>query len=489
MSGAMLADRHPMLPVELIIMIMADLENGVERLSRNFLRSKDARHPKADLSSCALVCRAWRELARPFLFQDFFFRFRRSIPGHGFSDELSYGRKKLDQDSYEYMVAHRTLKDLLQFLTDNPLIAKRMRKLVLHLHIEPVMDATLRDPYPSELVAILDPTVIPSLRHLELSNVVLDGEVFDLEEDVELDYHAVIPHLERLYIHEGYHNWSNMDINAVRRLLNLFGSIDELFLGDIHGYADHGFYLSPYHNHPDNSDTAVPTDLQIRRLILDNISSNFVFSSMPASGSTLPNLTSLDIGTVSKFVHASRFITEFGSNLVNISLDIHSNIAEEVVAQVDLSTCRRLETLTLRMDLWPTSQVGYEHINEASLSFVYHVLRSCPHLPALTRVVFVFTLGFGLYVDPASDPDFEAQSSEFLSVEEELLSLTECTPLREVVVAPAPDPFRFDYNVAQLGFEAFPHWHTWRAPQFPQQLFPKIKEAGKLDIMGITSSG
>jgi len=93
----------------------------------------------------------------------------------------------------------------------------------------------------SELAALLNSAVFPSLDQLELCNFAPDEEMSYLENaDFETTYRGVIPHLERVYIHQLDATSEDQDPSATtsggdfKLLLNMLSSVGELFLGDTH---------------------------------------------------------------------------------------------------------------------------------------------------------------------------------------------------------------------------------------------------------------
>jgi len=135
--------------------------------------------------------------------------------------------------------------------------------------------------------------------------------------------------------------------------------------------------------------------------------------------------------------------------------------------------------LTFAIDQWPTAEDGYEGCNAEPLSFLSQFFtENAPR--TLTRVVLVFTLGFGLTFPPDTHLEFPTESSEMNAVEQALLDLTNTTSLREVVITPTPNPFHYDYN----SMTPDPDFNVWRTRQFPETVFPRLREAGKLVVLG-----
>jgi len=143
-----------------------------------------------------------------------------------------------------------------------------------------------------------------------------------------------------------------------------------------------------------------------------------------------------------------------------------------------------------QVELHPKEEEESEDNNEPIFSFTARTLRTCVHLPALSSVAFVITLGRSVLVSRVNleTATFAYDSPELQNTECELLTLLESTSLNEVVITPIPNPFRFDYN-ASLPQRGLRCPNTWTMPRFPLQFFAKIREAGKLNVMGTIPGG
>jgi len=212
---------------------------------------------------------------------------------------------------------------------------------------------------------------------------------------------------------------------------------------------------------------------------------------MERPNSTLLTITSLDLGTyhtICAIFSLRYFVEDFGFNLASLAFNINARIIKEYnQKRINLANCRKLQTLTIRIKLWPNE--GHEmelhdfaH-NADALQFTAQTLNTCRCLPSLTGVAFVFSFWRGKDADPDTLLEYTVDSPELQSVEDELLALFETTPLEKVHITPLPDPFRFDYN-APISPSVI-HPHTWQEQaHFPRNVFPRIRAAGKLKVIG-----
>lgn len=152
-------------------------------------KSDDAQYhdgAKRDLRSCSLVCRSWNLLVRGLLFRDFAFAFVAEVPPSSTGSTSSVGRP-----------SSQTLPLLLQFLSDNRIIARCIRRLRL--------DCWSRD---------------DSLRRLD-SLGHSDDAFCRIPRGLIVDILRAIPRLEDVFLYNLYLEpplLTDQSVSAIRRL-------------------------------------------------------------------------------------------------------------------------------------------------------------------------------------------------------------------------------------------------------------------------------
>jgi len=143
------------LPPEIIDLVLEELRPAKDAQLVANLRARQSGseqpHPNHDLTSCALVCRAWRELSSRHLFHGLAFTFRPSF------DTL----EEFEGENIENHPPPRTLKTLEEFnvfLRDNLHVARYVTRLVLAMY----PFTRIYDNYDSPLFKL------PSVRFLSL---------------------------------------------------------------------------------------------------------------------------------------------------------------------------------------------------------------------------------------------------------------------------------------------------------------------------------
>lgn len=131
-------------------------------------------HPNHDIASCALVCRDWCVIARPYLFRTLSCSFRAAFEE---LDERIEVYVDVMPQSYR---DQKTLDELVEFLRNHPHLARYVTQLILHMNpaFEIYDDWTVRFPHPSLLIDVVNALPRKTLRTIELDGVILDRAAF-----------------------------------------------------------------------------------------------------------------------------------------------------------------------------------------------------------------------------------------------------------------------------------------------------------------------
>lgn len=104
-------------------------------------------------------------------------------------------------------------------------------------------------------------------------------------------------------------------------------------------------------------------------------------------------------------------------------------------------------------------------------------------IPTLTRLnlIFDFPPDHSDNLEGHDYITYPIDLPSMIAFEAILVRRLEAGELNEVTIAPLPNPSRYDHNPSAVGLPI----GIWKTRRFPENLFPKLRNAGRLTVLGI----
>ncbi|KAI0705209.1 hypothetical protein BC835DRAFT_1314967 [Cytidiella melzeri] len=317
---------------------------------------------KPTLSTCALVCHTWRELAYPYLFRTMHLNF-------------SLAKPSIIEPSG---IAIKTVEEIIEFFTSSRLVSSCIRTLRLRQVLE------LQAVPATALYRILEP--FHGLRHLTLSNVLL----------VPTSHPPLVPSLQRsvdfLEIYMGdLRAWGDYRITSkeIYNTTSLFSGIDHLCLSVL----PTGFREESEKSDIATGSVSLPAGRELT--IINPSSLVHLFRALQCMPTT--NLRAVNFGNMASldFELVSRFLATVGSTLESLkvgelSRSTTGHSTGELLSAIHTlnlhSTCPVLDTFTfsvpfgladnLRESAHAPVTSSHWHLGELSFEVIKELLTS-----------------------------------------------------------------------------------------------------------------
>ncbi len=258
---------------------------------------------KQYLRTSALVCRLWRDLARPHLFRDMSLSLYGFVPPEDLIWRIPPHRLKPG--------GFKTFTMLHDLLEQSSSICACVHSLKITMLSDPIAASdgefeTADDPSPFTFLSVVQ--LLPNLRNLQLCDLLLNRWAF-LDTDV-LDVAQKMPRLERLSV--GYPVRQVDATEVIALLLLFFHSANEL-------------YLAPFRCNPTRRYRRIGNAslrLQVHSLVIDAVDPDGHF--VEAFRSSPPNLQILHAGPINSrgFESLKSLIDDISMVVSHLGLDL-----------------------------------------------------------------------------------------------------------------------------------------------------------------------